>query len=187
MSLHSVSELNSLKDPLKQYQFKFVISGMAGSSFNPEKLELQCSAFNVPGNKIKTVQTVIGTHYRTRAALQDKAGTWRTTIYDTQGGEVWNALQKWFDLINNPTTGLIAVSSQYVREAEIQILDEDNIIAKSIYLYGVYPITLSQIEIKASSSEPISLAVDWNYDWFSTSKVGPSLTASSGLLSRLKI
>lgn len=182
MSLHSVSEINKLKDPLKQYQFKFVLSGMPGSNFSAENLELQCASFSVPGNTIKTVQTVIGTHYRTRAALQDKSGTWRTTIYDTQGGEVWHALQKWFDKINDPETGLIAISSKYIREAEIQILDEDNLIAREIHLFGVYPVRLGQLEIKSSSSDAVTLSVDWNYDWFAEHGIRSSLTVGGGIL-----
>ena len=182
MSLHSVAEINQLKDPLKQYQFKFVLSELVGSGFYPEKLELQCSSFSLPGTTIKTVETVIGTHYRTRAALQDKSGTWRTIVYDTQGAEVWLALQKWFDLINNPVTGLIATSSQYVRRAEIQILDANMQKTKSLYLYGVYPTRLGQIEINANSSDAVQLTVDWNYDWFSTTKVNEALSPSGGLL-----
>lgn len=167
MSLHKVSELNNLPDPIKQYQFSFTISSMAGSdNFDPQRLELQCSSFSFPGSQIKTTSVVIGTHYRTRAALQDKSGTWRTIVYDTQGGEIILNIQKWMDLINNPVTGLIAPSAQYVKQGVIQLLNEKMSPIRSYTLYGLYPTAIGQIDIDPNSSQPVRVSIDWNYDWF---------------------
>ena len=185
MSLHSVSELNALADPLKQFQFSFVISSMPGTHLSSDTVELQCSSFTFPGSRIKTTEVVVGTHYRTRAALQDKAGVWRTTIYETQGGKIIKGIQGWMDLINNPTYGYLAHSSEYVRQVELQILDEKHERDERFTMYGVFPIALSQLEIKASDSSPVQVTVDWNYDWFTKGQVlseGNAFSSSFSLL-----
>ena len=65
MSLHSLNEIRSLTDPLKQFQVKFTISEFpalklareqqkftGGDTVRADKLELRCTSFSYPSTKI---------------------------------------------------------------------------------------------------------------------------------------
>ena len=184
MSLHSIVDLNALDDPLKQFQVTFLISTMRGSSglgsifsggmgdksASSHELELRCTSFTYPGTKITTTKTVLFNHVRSRAAMQNKSGQWKTTFIEGQSGQVLTAIQNWCDLINNPLTGVTAPSTLYTSLALVKI-ESPNGHKKQIYLRGLYPIEISPITINPSSPEAVSVEVTWNYDWYSEQKL----------------
>lgn len=183
MSLHNIRDVNSLSDPLKQYQVTFTISNVRGTTgvgglvsggigsehYGAKDLELRCTSFTYPGTKLNQTELNLFGHYRKRATVQDKSGTWKTKIIEDQKGRVLTTIQNWVDLIHNPATGIMSPGILYTSLAEVKIVGADGF-EKKIYLRGLYPISIGEINIDASSSAPVEVNVDWNYDWFSEEK-----------------
>ena len=196
MSLHSIRDVNSLSDPLKQYQVTFTISNVRGTTgvggaitgshsstnystgdsirftslhYDARDLELRCTSFTYPGTKLNQTELNLFGHYRKRATVQDKSGTWKTKIIEDQQGRVLTTIQNWIDLIHNPATGIMSPGILYTSLAQVKIESADGF-EKKLYLRGLYPISINEINIDASSSAPIEVNVDWNYDWFSEEK-----------------
>ncbi len=197
MSLHRLQDVNGLPDPLKQYQFTFAISkfrgsdgiaGMFSGNLNPkdvvggflknnrsisERFELQCSSYFWPGSRMATTETVIGGHHRTRATYQDKAGQWQTTVYETMDGLVITSIRNWLDAMYNPATGITLPSTLYISQCEVSF--KTPLTTKKALLRGFYPISISNIQIDASSSAPVQAQITWNYDWFTETNLGDFL------------
>lgn len=176
MALSRVKSINGLSDPLKQYQCKFHISrgigtAAAGGIIRSEDFELRATSWTYPGTTIKTVDTVIFNHYRKRPSLQDKSGTWHVSVVEDMYGSVLQSLQDWCDVIMNPATGVMSPSELYISMAAVEICGPNMHNNKKIYLRGFYPIKISDIRIDASSSQPVSVEVDFNYDWYSEDKM----------------
>lgn len=205
MSLHKLQDVNHLPDPLKQYQFSFEISKFRGSdgiagvfsgatSLNPlkpvqtankildgfkrndkpaERFELQCSSYFWPGSKMYTTETVIGGHHRTRATYQDKSGQWKTTVYETMDGLIITSIRNWLDAMYNPMSGITLPSELYISQCVVRFTTP--LTEKKAILRGFYPISISNIQIDASSSNPVQCEVVWNYDWFTETELSGAL------------
>jgi len=176
MALTQVRSINNLSDPLKQYQCKFHIShgmgtALVGGMVRKEDFELRATSWTYPGTVIKTVDTVIFNHYRRRPSIQDKSGVWKVTLTEDMKGGVLQSIQDWCDLIMNPVTGVMMPSEFYVSMASVEICGPNMQSNKTIYLRGFYPIRIHEIKIDTSSSQPVSVDVEFNYDWYSESKL----------------
>lgn len=176
MALTRVKSINGLSDPLKQYQCKFHISrglgtAISGGIIREEDFELRATSWTYPGTTIKTVDTVIFNHYRRRPSLQDKSGTWHVSVTEDMNGSVLQSLQDWCDVIMNPATGVMSPSELYISMASVEICGPGMNNNKRIYLRGFYPIKISDIKIDTSSSQPVTVDVDFNYDWYSEDKM----------------
>lgn len=185
MSLHSLNEVRSLIDPLKQFQVKFTISEFpalklareqqkltSGDTVRADKLELRCTSFSYPSTKIAQTETVIAGFRRKLASIQNKSGVWTCKITEDQNGAVMNTIQSWCDLIHNPFTGTRLPSTLYVTTCVVEIEKVDGNKARTIFLKGFYPIEYSVKEIDASSSNPVEIEVKFNYDWWTETTTG---------------
>lgn len=191
--LHKLKDINDLPDPLKQYQFTFsiskfrgsdgiagifsgnlnprdIIGGITNKGDEPRRFELQCSSFSWPGSKINTSEVVIGGHKRTRATYQDKSGQWKTTVYETMDGLVISSIRNWMDAIYNPLTGITIPSTLYVSQCEVRF--ETPLTTKKALLRGFYPLSIENIQIDPSSSQPVQANITWNYDYYTESDLG---------------
>lgn len=196
MALHSLNDIRSLNDPLKKFQIKFTISmvpalslaiaqqktaGILSGNFSTvtaKELELRCTSFTYPGTKLAQSSVIIQGFRRKLASIQDRSGTWNCNITEDQNGAVINTIQSWCDLIHNPMTGIRMPSTLYVSTCVVQIqsAEEDREIygnkGRTLWLKGFYPIEYSVGEIDASSSDPVSISVKFNYDWWTESPTG---------------
>lgn len=176
MALTQIKSINNLDDPLRQYQCKFHISrgigtALVGGMVRKEDFELRATSWTYPGTTIKTVDTVIFNHYRKRPSLQDKSGTWRVSVTENMNGDVLQSIHDWCDLIMNPATGIMMPSESYVSMASVEICGPKMKNTKRIYLRGFYPIKIQEIKIDPSSSQPVTVDIDFNYDWYSEEKL----------------
>lgn len=185
MSLKSLSKIRSLKDPVKQYQCEFVISKLpavllatvtqkvAGllsgnkAVATAEELRLRCTSYSYPSPKLAQTELIIGGHRRRLGTIQNKSGVWKCTIVEDMEGSVLNLIQAWIDLIHSNMTGTRLPSLSYVGTAQITLGgDADGLNKRTVWLKGFYPIRYTVGEIDPSSSNPISITVEFNYDFY---------------------
>lgn len=191
MALKSLNEIRSLQDPLKQSQVEFIISDTPGLLLarltqkvtgklsgnekvsSAQTLRLRCTSFSYPGTAIKKSEVIVGTHKRSSGTIQDKSGIWHCQVTEDFEGSVLNIIQAWCDLIHSTILGTRLPRTAYVGTAQVIIgggvkdphsgkeLDQ-----RTIWLKGFYPIGYKVTTINPSSSEPVSIDIDFNYDYF---------------------
>lgn len=191
MALRQLSEIRGLQDPLKQSQVEFIISDtpglllakltqkVAGALSGNKKvataneLRLRCTSFSYPGSQIKKSELVLGTHKRTSGTVQDKSGTWHCQVTEDFEGSVLNIICAWCDLIHSPILGTRLPRTAYVTDAQVIIGGDvrdphtgKKLDKRTIWLKGFYPIGYKVSTINPSSSEPVSVDIDFNYDYF---------------------
>ena len=167
MALHSLDQIISLKDPLKQYQCRFIISNGMGTTLSSlftknnvikdGTFELRCTSFTLPGTKIKTTDLVLNNHVRKRAAMQDKSGVWKVSVTEDSEGNVAQSIKNWCDIIHNPVTSIQAPSASYVSMATIEILGANGEVNRKFYLRGLYPLSIRETKIDTSSSNAVQI------------------------------
>lgn len=192
MALRNLNEIRALQDPLKQSQIEFIISDTPGlllskieqkiagklsgnvQTYDALTLRLRCTSFSYPGTKINRTQLVLNGHNRASATIQDKSGTWHVQVTEDFEGKVLNTIQAWCDLCHSSILGTRLPRISYVTTAQIIIgggvrdphtykkLDK-----RTIWLKGVYPIGYTVNTINPSSSDPVSVDIDFNYDYYS--------------------
>jgi hypothetical protein len=191
--LQSLGTIKTLNDPLKQYMVEFDIRefpvstvinthakfiGMLGNlgkynrmtSFKAFKLRAQ--SFSYPTSKIKQTEVNINGFKRKIGSLQDKSGTWTCKVFDDYEGGVSQLIQSWMDCIHNTETGIRLPATLYSTTCQVSINTKDGGKERSIYLRGFYPISYTINEINVNSSEPVTVDVTFNYDFFSGTEHG---------------
>lgn len=185
MSLQSLSKIRSLKDPLKQLQCEFILCETPGlllakltqkaagllsgntSLATPEELHLRCTSFSIPSPKMGQSELIIGGHRRKLGTIQNKSGVWKCKIIEDMNGGVVNIIQAWMDLIHSNMLGTRVPSLAYVGLAEIRMGEKyDGAKPRSFWLKGLYPISYRVSDIDCSSSEAVTVDVEFNYDYF---------------------
>lgn len=190
MALKKLSKIRNLKDPLKQFQITFTISKFPGLNIgllaqknalqsenrhvidDMEELEMRCTSFSYPGTKLGQSNVTIAGFRRKLATIQNKSGVWTCQFTEDQNGGVLNTIQAWCDIIHNQLTGIRLPSTYYVTTCLVKIETAENKLenygehGRTLWLKGFYPIRYSVDTIGASESAPVSVTVDFNYDWW---------------------
>lgn len=189
--LRQLNEIRGLQDPVKQSQCEFIIANIPGlalakatqkiagaisgnkKTVDSETLRLRATSFSYPGAKLGQTQLILGGHRRKLGTIQDKSGIWKCKITEDFEGGILNTIQAWMDLIHANFLGTRLPSLAYTGTCTI-LLGGDNsggnvstsLKRRQIVLHGFYPISYSVGDIDPSSSNPIDINVEWNYDWF---------------------
>lgn len=204
--LRSLNEIRGLQDPLKQSQVEFIISDTPGlllakvaqkvagqlsdntKVLNAKTLRLRCTSYSYPGSKIGQTELILGGHRRKLGTIQDKSGVWTCNIVEDLEGGVINTISAWCDLIHSNFLGTRLPSILYRSQAQIIMggnkgggnVRNKKLASRTIYLHGVYPISYKVGNIDPSSSAPVNITVDFNYDFFTDNPY--SLTSGFGII-----
>lgn len=191
--LHTLDSVKTLRDPLKQYMVEFTISefpvstvintyakfiNMLGSLGSASKmasfkdLKFRAETFSYPTSKIKQTELNINGFKRKIGSIQDKSGTWTCKITEDYRGGVMQLIQNWLNCVHNTETGIRLPSVLYSTNCEVAIRQPDGKAVRKLFLRGFYPISYTVNEINASSSDPVSVTVTFNYDFFSNTEHG---------------
>lgn len=190
--LRTLNEVRSLKDPIKQSQCEFIIQDTPGlllakltqkiagkisgntalSSSN--QLRLRCTSFSYPGAKLAQTDLNIMGHRRKLGTFQNKSGVWKCTVVEDFEGSVLNIIAAWQDLIHSNMLGTRLPSTAYAATCTILMggnnsgghVRNASLKRRQIVLHGFYPIEYQVADIDPSSSNPISVNISWNYDYW---------------------
>ena len=119
---------------------------------------------------------------------EDKSGVWTCTIVEDFEGGIINTISAWCDLIHSNFLGTRLPSILYRSQAEIIMggnkgggnVRGEKLASRTIYLHGVYPIAYKVGNIDPNSSAPVSITVDFNYDFFTDNPY--NLTSGFGII-----
>lgn len=187
MTLRSLNEIRALKDPAKQFQVELtlceipaialargtqnVFGQISGNTamVSSEEFVLRCTKFSYPGAKIAQDELILMGHRRKRATIQNRSGIFNCTVVEDMEGGCLNLIEAWCDLMHSPLLGTRVPSMLYTGSAVLSFgerLDNSKFEKRTIHLKGFYPIEYKVCDIDTSSSEPITIDISFNYDYF---------------------
>lgn len=131
-----------------------------------------CENVNFPGIQLET------TDY-------DGAGNWQTSrrkiVYGYTHGEneitmqfqltndffIHRCFKEWIDSVVNTgkyTSNLIAYEADYRGEADLSILDVNDKPIRNIHFYGIFPVTLGELELNSGTDDILKVQVTMAYE-----------------------
>ena len=175
MSLHRLTDVNNLADPIKQFLMDFVIT-VPDNTFNfpAKQLELRATSFSFPEIKGDTTTVNWGGHERQYAGKQTRSGDWSVRFTEVWSGDVYDGFRRWMQKYHKFAEGTIATHEHYMTSAVVNLLNPDlyhagaaSAAAKKITLKWLYPTQVSIAgEINPSSSDPVDINVTFHYNYF---------------------
>ena len=180
--LKPLNKVVDLKDPLKQFVSTWSFSFPAGSYLNTifptsevEDLELRCQSYGLPTMTGDQTEVTWGGYKRIYAGKQTRQGSWTVNFVEVWDASIIDGFKDWLNLYHQYKDGKITLLNDYSTYANIKLLDPDvyntDIVTEpiseySLRLYDVFPMEVNASQIEASSSEPITLEVTFNYNYF---------------------
>ena len=129
--------------------------------------ELRCTSFTYPGANISTTDLMVYNHSRKFPTYNDKSGTLTVEVVEDMNASVIQAINNWCDVIHNQFNGMQGTSEFYATNAAMDIEDQNGKSQRRIFLHGVWPMRLNPLNVKTSSSDAVTVKIDFNYDWYS--------------------
>ena len=175
--LHSLSKVQNLKDPLKMFDCNWVISFPSGSPLTnlikTEDLELRCQTFGFPTLTGDKTEVDWGGFHRVYAGKQTRQGEWQVTFTEVWDSAITECFKQWLNMYHNYKNGTISLLDAYTATVNVALLNPDvyepkpeGMVRYDLRLYDVFPTNVSFPSIEASSSNPITLTVSFNYNYF---------------------
>lgn len=174
MSLHKLSAINNLNDPIKQFLIDFnIVLPTNTFNFDAEQLELRAQSFSFPSITVDATEVWWGGHHRQYAGKQTRQGDWTVTFTEVWSGDVIDGFRKWMQLAHNFSNGTIATHEHYMTSAKVNLLNPDlydpnpGAAEKALTLKMLYP-TQVQVDgnINPSDSAPVNMACTLHYSYF---------------------
>lgn len=160
--LKSLNTIRSLAEPVKQFQGDLVISVPWAIKQDTKKIVYRCTSYSYPTASISQTKVTIAGYSHHRAAFQDRSGTFTCKITEDMKGSVLKFINSWMSLMHSYVVNYRSSSNSYLGEAVIKIAQG----GREIELYGFYPIKYSVAAINPSSSDPVDITIDFNYDYW---------------------
>jgi len=174
--LNPLNNVRSLKDPLKQFvstwQFSFDAQSPLNNIIDTKDLELRCQTYGLPTLTGDDTTVTWGGFKRVYAGKQTRQGTWKVNFVEVWDAQVMEMFKQWFNMYHQYKEGKITLLNTYAANCNISIVnpdvyDEEEVKDRyDIRLYDVFPLSLDMSQIEASSSEPVTIDVEFNFNFF---------------------
>lgn len=175
--LNPLSKVQNLKDPLKMFGANFVISFPSGSRLasllKTDDLELRCQTFGLPTITEDKTEVDWGGFHRVYAGKQTRQGEWQVTFTEVWDSTITECFRAWLNQAHNYKDGTISLLDAYTATINVALLNPEVYDPKpegmtryDMRLYDVFPTNVSFPTIQASSSNPIEITVNFNFNYF---------------------
>ena len=175
--LKPLSDVRNLKDPLKQFVCNFSLAFPATSQLNQyidvKDLVLRATSYSLPSFKSQSTDVTWAGFERKYGGRQQRQGEWSCEIIEVWDARVVEVFKRWFNAYHNYKDGTIALLDQYCGTVDLELVNPDvyepkpeGMVRYDLRLYDVFPTNVSFPDIQASSSDPITLTVSFNYNYF---------------------
>ena len=176
MSLHKLSDVNALADPLKQFEATFFITVPPRNPFDLElsnQLELRAQSFTFPSITGDVTEVWWSGHNRQYGGKQTRQGDWNVTFTEVWSGQIIDGFKRWMNNYHNFVAGTISLFDEYKTTIKVNLLNPNmydpkpaGAVEKSLTLYRCWPRQVSVPDVNPSSSDPVNINVQLHYDYF---------------------
>ena len=155
------------------FQIVFKPGSPLTSLIKTEDLELRCQTFGLPTITGDVTEVEWGGFTRKYAGKQTRAGSWKVSFTEVWSSSITEAFRTWCSMYHNYKNGTISLLDAYTATINVALVNPDvydpkpeGLTRYDMRLYDVFPSEVSYPDIKASSSDPITIDVNLSYNYF---------------------
>lgn len=160
----TLNDVRSIGNPLRQYDFDFVIPSMPGGG-DGNVIRIHITNTNIPGFSVESFESNHHGHTIKHAGRGIHARTYTVEYEETSDLRIYNAFRAWRDLQWDPETGEQAEPEEYKTVGQLQLLNGAKEITKKIDLIGLYVEDVADVPLDGAVSDSVKISVTFSYDF----------------------
>ena len=168
MAKVTLTELQSLPDPLTSDLYEFVIGRIPGGGGDTNVLRIQCQQVSVPSKTIEPVNVDLHSNTVVFAGRMTFSHDMSITFVENRRMDVFKILNAWAEYCRNKQTQLGNYKADYSTTAELYVYDQIGQVVQTFRFYGLWINTLPEYQFDSSSANLITAAATFQYDYWTS-------------------
>lgn len=165
-------EVTSIGDPLLDDNFEIIFSGVPSQVGDAGTFRLFCKTGVLPGYTLDEVLQEAFGHALRFAGKKTFSGSISIEFNENSQMKLYTMIKTWGDLIRGSNTQLSTLfkgsqtgttANGYAAKAQINVFRQDGSVAKSYYIYNVWPGQLPDLSF-SGGAQALTVSVDFKYD-----------------------
>ena len=179
----TLTEFQSLPDPLTSDLYEFVIGKIPGSSSSNATsqggasaagvtgagsgaLRIQCQQVSVPSKTVESVQVDLAASTLMFAGRMTFDHSMNITFVENRKMDIYNTLDAWAEYCRNKETQLGHYKADYSSTAELYVYDQIGTVIKTFKIYGLWINVIPEYQFDSSAANLITCAATFQFDYF---------------------
>lgn len=159
--MHINEFVAAVGNPAKMFLWDVVIPGL------PALTGIRAQTGQVPGVGNTDIDLFHMGQMAKFAGAVEYEHTWAVTIVESEGGDIYNALYQWQQLVNNQADGIGGDPIVYKRDIIFTALTSKGNPWMTKVIKNAYPKNIDTIDMdKAANTEAFKWGVTFNFDWW---------------------
>lgn len=183
MAKVTLTELQSLPDPLTSDLYELVIgkipgsassnatssggaaaTGVAGAGANA--LRIQCQQVTVPSKTVEAVQVDLAANTLMFAGRMTFDHSMNITFVENRRMDIFNTLDAWAEYCRNKETQLGHYKADYASTAELYVYDQIGTVIKTFKIYGLWINIIPEYQFDSAAANLVTVSSTFQYDYW---------------------
>jgi hypothetical protein len=165
----SLQQVQSLPDPLQQYNWDIIIPNMPGSG-DSRTFTYKAQTTSIPGFLIENVPVALHGVELRYAGRANYSHQLQVTLIETRDVGTRDQLLAWSKLARDWISNTGSYKSVYSTTIQMVLYDDLPQVVRQINLIGCWPETVDESQVDSSQSAAVTTGVTFSYDF--TQEVG---------------
>ncbi len=172
----SLSDVQSLHDPISSEAYVLQLGTIPNSIGNDRELAIKCLNANMPGFSNEAFEVNLHSHVRNVRGRKMYPRTLAVTYIEDSTLHTTNLLRSWSEFIVGSQSGTSAGDiAQYSVTANLQVFNHQGTIIQDINFFHFFIQEVPDVQLTGESSTLMQIPVTFKYDHFLTN-IGPVTT-----------
>ncbi len=164
MARVGLANVNSLPDPLQQYQAELYFPSLPGSG-DGSGLRTRCKGFPIPGEQKDDVEVTLHGITLKYAGRTTYSHEIQLSFIETRDVYVMTRLRNWMRFSRDIRNTAGTYKSQYAVSGFAYLYDDTESIVGTLKLFNSWLKTIDDATTDGASSAPLEIAGTLSYDW----------------------
>jgi hypothetical protein len=162
MARTSITDLESVKDPLQTWNWDLLLPNIPGSNLGRD-LTIKCVSAAVPGSTVEQVPVEAHGMKLNFAGRRTWSGTWTATFFETRDAGTRAAFTAWLEFSRSWQNNSGAYKEDYAVTGSLVLYDDLPQVVKTVRIRGLFVQDLAEVALDQSSGV-ITYSVTFSFD-----------------------
>ena len=179
----TLTEFQSLPDPLTSDLYEFVLGNIPGSSSSNATsgggasasgikgggagaLRIQCQTVSIPTKTVEAVTVDLAANTLMFAGRMTFDHSMSITFVENRKMDIFNTLNAWAEYCRNKETQLGHYKADYSTTAELLVYDQIGTVIKTFKIYGLWINVIPEYAFDSSAANLITCASTFQFDYW---------------------
>ena len=164
MGRTSLQNVQSLPDPLQQYNWDIIIPNMPGTA-DSRSFTYKAQTSSIPGSMLESVPIALHGVELRFAGRRNYSHSLPVTLIETRDVGTRDQMMGWMNLSRNWLTNTGSYKNVYSTTIEMVLYDDIPNVVKTIQLIGGWPETVDDTSMDSSQSGAVTTSITFSYDF----------------------